>query len=74
MDEDSVNLLKAGDRIKSKAGKIRTITRVIHFRGRVSSVYLLKTLKVTTGIERLAESCVERFQLKRNYEFYDRPK
>lgn len=74
MDEESVDLLKAGDRIKSKAGKIRTITRVIHFRGRVKAIYLLKTLKVTTGIERLAESCVERFQLKRNYEFYDRPK
>ena len=74
MDEASVDLLKAGDRIKSKAGKIRTITRVIHFRGRVRAIYLLKTLKVTTGIERLAESCVERYYLKRNYEFYDRPK
>ena len=69
MTDEQVDALQDGGQIVSKkSGKVRTIVSVFRRHHKVRAVLLSKMLKVKPGVERVGESCVERWALKATYD------
>ena len=69
MTDEQVDALQDGGQIVSKkSGKVRTIVSVFRRHHRVRAVLLSKMLQVKPGVERVGESCVERWALKATYD------
>ena len=69
MTDEQVDALQDGGQIVSKkSGKVRTIVSVFRRHHRVRAVLLSKNFKVVPGVERVGESCVERWALKATYD------
>lgn len=69
MTDAQVDALQDGGQIVSKkSGKVRTIVSVYRRQHRVRAVLLSKTFKVKPGVDRVGESCVERWALKNTYD------
>lgn len=69
MTDEQVDALQDGGQIVSKrSGKVREIVSVFRRHHKVRAVLLSKMLKVVPGVERVGESCVERWALKATYD------